>query len=63
MIESIVALLIAIIGVSSFSIIVLAGHKTEIQLEEKTDRILAKKIMKENGLKKIVIHDYTYERN
>lgn len=60
--ESIVGLIIAFLGMISFSLIILAGQKVEQQMELKTDYALSQHIMKHNDLVKVKIHDRTFSR-
>lgn len=62
MLESLVALVIAICGVMIFSMIVIDGRQTEQRIEQKTDQSLAKRMMKTNKISKVKVHDriYTY---
>lgn len=59
--ESMVALILAIMGVSSMALIVGDTRATERKIELKTDRIYAWHVLKKNDLKSIMVHDRLYE--
>ena len=59
--ESMVALILAIMGVSSMALIVSDTRTTERKIELKTDRIYAWRVLKKNNLKSIMVHDQLYE--
>ena len=59
--ESIIGLTIAIIGVMVMALTLSGMRKTERTLELKTDRAYAWRVMKENNLKEIMVHDRIYK--
>lgn len=59
--ESMVALVLAIMGVSMIALIVGASRVTERQIELKTDRTYAWHALKENDLSKIMVHNRIYQ--
>lgn len=61
MIESLVALCLAFLGVSIFSLVVLSGYQEEKRMEQQTDQALARHIMRKNNVKQVKIHDRIYE--
>lgn len=60
MLESMVALTVAFLGMMIFSVVFLDSQKNEQRIEEKTDRALAERIMRDNNLKQVMIHDQVY---
>lgn len=60
MLESMVALTVAFLGMTIFSVVFLDSQKNEQRIEEKTDRALAERIMRDNNLKQVMIHDQVY---
>ncbi|WEV43025.1 hypothetical protein OZX56_05620 [Lactobacillus sp. ESL0684] len=59
--ESMIALIIAILGVTSIALIVGQSRATERKLELKTDRVYAWHVLKKASLTKIEVHDCVYE--
>ena len=59
-IESMMALVISFFGVTILALIVVQGQKIEKIMEERTDAKLAERIMKNNDLNSIRIHDHVY---
>lgn len=62
-IESMMALVISFFGVTILALIVVQGQKIEKIMEERTDAKLAERIMKNNDLNSIRIHDHVYYLN
>lgn len=60
MLESMVALTVAFLGMMIFSVVFLDSQRNEQRIEEKTDRALAERIMRDNNLKQVMIHDQVY---
>lgn len=60
LLESMVALTIAVLGVSIFSLCLGQGKVIEQKMEGKVDQELAAHIMRQSGVKKVVIHDHSY---
>lgn len=63
MVESLLALFVTMLAVSSFSLIVLEGHKAEVRIEKKTDEALAKNMIKKSNLKSVMVHNQIYEKD
>ncbi|MDF7672200.1 hypothetical protein PT281_02720 [Lactobacillus sp. ESL0701] len=59
--ESMVALVLAIMGISVIALIVGASRANERQIELKTDRAYAWHVLKEEDLSKITVHDRVYQ--
>ncbi|KRL90350.1 hypothetical protein FC46_GL000254 [Lactobacillus kalixensis DSM 16043] len=55
-----VALTVAFLGMMIFSVVFLDSQRNEQRIEEKTDRALAERIMRDNNLKQVMIHDQVY---
>ncbi|WP_251717640.1 type IV pilus modification PilV family protein [Lactobacillus agrestimuris] len=62
-IESMMALVISFFSVTILALIVVQGQKIEKIMEERTDAKLAERIMKNNDLNSIRIHDHVYYLN
>lgn len=60
MLESIIAISIAFIGVSIFSVIFIDGHHLEQRIEQETDQALAQHLIGRFELSEITIHDHVY---
>ena len=60
MIESMVGITIAFLGMMIFSLVFIDSQKNEQRIEKKTDQALAERIMRENKLDQIMIHDHVY---
>ncbi|WLT01083.1 hypothetical protein RAM07_03830 [Lactobacillus helsingborgensis] len=58
--ESMVALMIALMGVTTLALIVGESRQIEQNIEHKTDFTYAWHVMRKNNLKKIVVHDHVY---
>lgn len=58
--ESMIALLISVLGVSAFFLCFSQNKLVERQMENRVDRELAYHIMRRNDLNKVVIHDHLY---
>lgn len=63
LLESLTALVIAIIGLSLFTLLICENKKVEKEMERKTDYEMAQHIMRKTDLKEVIIHDQLYERN
>ena len=61
-IESFIAIIIAVIAVSCFYITVAESQKNGREMELKTDRVYAYHVLKANNLDQITVHDHVYER-
>lgn len=61
MLESVVSLMITMIAVFALNETIISGRKTEKRLEQKVDYHLAKRIMRQNRLSQVVIHDRKYQ--
>lgn len=62
MVESCIAIFIALLAVDCFYLIVFACQKNKQEMELRTDRIYAYHVLKENDLEQIEVHDHIYER-
>lgn len=63
MIESMVGIAIAFLGMMIFSLVFIDSQKNEQRIEKKTDQALAERIMRENKIDQIMIHDHIYTVN
>lgn len=59
--ESMIALIIAFLGVTIFALVVGESRENERNLESKTDRTYAWHVMKKNNLKEVKVHDHVYQ--
>ncbi|WEV37672.1 hypothetical protein [Lactobacillus sp. ESL0677] len=59
--ESVVALVLAVMGVTLIALIVSSSMVNEHQIELKTDRTYAWHVLKESNLDKITVHDRVYQ--
>ncbi|MDF7638690.1 hypothetical protein PT285_04660 [Lactobacillus sp. ESL0791] len=60
MLESMLALFITFLGVSTMALIVSDGRTNEQAIERKTDRIYAWHVMRKNDLREVRVHDHVY---
>jgi len=63
MAESMIGLMIATVGVITLALTVRESRIIERKVEQKTDRTYAWSVLKKHGLKRILIHDHSYELN
>lgn len=62
MLESMTALIIAILGLSLFTLLICENKKVEKEMERKTDYELAQHMMRKNKLDEVIIHDHEYSK-
>lgn len=62
LLESMTALVIAILGLSLFTLLICENKKVEKEMARKTDYELAQHIMRKNKLNEVVIHDHKYSK-
>lgn len=63
MLESMLAILITFLGLMLFSLVVGESEKIEHHSELRADRILAWKMMHQNHLNQVTIHNRVYQIN
>lgn len=62
MTESLIALLISFLAVSTFYLLISEGQKNGRELELKVDEIYAECVLKKSKVDKIIVHDRIYRR-
>lgn len=60
--ESMTALMITILGVSTFSLVFSQEIKIDQQMEKRTDRAVAQHILRKTHLAQVEIHDCLYRK-
>lgn len=60
-IEGVIGLTIAIMGVMLMALVLSGIYKTEKTIEQKTDRTYAWHVMRKNNLKEIEVHSRVYQ--
>ena len=61
MVESMISLMIALMGVTTLALTVRESRVIERRVEQKTDRTYAWSVLKKHEIKRILVHDHIYE--
>lgn len=60
LLESMIALTITVLGVSIFTLCLAQSKAVEKNMEHKVDQELAARIMRQSGIKRVILHDHSY---
>lgn len=60
--ESFIAIIISVIAVTCFYFAVAENQKNGQEMELKTDRAYAYRVLQENKMKEIMVHDHLYKK-